>query len=130
MTLRLLWREYRDQHPEGLGYSRFCSYYQSYAKTLSPVMRQVHKAGEKIFVDYLDYLMVYDEKIQGEKGFYNQWHYSLHPSEIVLLFQIIRSHFLIYCFYSLLLQLPRPYLATFRPFEVAPYSVNYRVLDY
>lgn len=52
MTLRLLWREYRDQHPEGLGYSQFCKYYRNYAKTISPVMRQVHKAGEKIFVDY------------------------------------------------------------------------------
>ena len=27
---------------------------------------------DRIFVDYLDNLMVYDEKIQGERGFYNQ----------------------------------------------------------
>src|SRR5438045_941741 len=27
MTLRLLWREYRDQHAKGLGYSQFCNYY-------------------------------------------------------------------------------------------------------
>ena len=52
MTLRLLWREYREQHPQGLGYSQFCHQYQYYAKTITPVMRQIHKAGEKSFVDY------------------------------------------------------------------------------
>lgn len=52
VTLRLLWQEYREQHSDGLGYSRFCWHYQTYRKTLNPVMRQPHKAGEKIFVDY------------------------------------------------------------------------------
>jgi transposase len=52
MTLLLLWREYRDIHADGLGYSQFCEHYRRYAKTLSPVMRQAHKAGEKTFVDY------------------------------------------------------------------------------
>src|SRR5579871_2340822 len=52
VTLRLLWREYRDQHPQGLGYSMFCNHYQRFSKTITPVMRQTHKAGEKTFVDY------------------------------------------------------------------------------
>lgn len=52
MTLRLLWREYREQHPQGFGYSQFCHHYQQYGKTITPVMRQIHKAGEKSFVDY------------------------------------------------------------------------------
>lgn len=52
MTLLLLWREYRDAHPEGLGYTQFCKHYRAQAKTFSPVMRQPHKAGEKTFVDY------------------------------------------------------------------------------
>lgn len=52
MTLRLLWREYRDVHANGFGYTQFCERYRVYAKTLDPVMRQVHKAGEKAFVDY------------------------------------------------------------------------------
>jgi transposase len=52
VTLQLLWREYREQHPDGLGYSQFCNHYQQYKASISPVMRQKHKAGEKVFVDY------------------------------------------------------------------------------
>lgn len=52
VTLRLLWREYRDIQPNGLGYTQFCERYRAYVKTITPVMRQVHKGGEKTFVDY------------------------------------------------------------------------------
>jgi transposase len=52
VTLQLLWREYRVQHPDGLGYSQFCNHYNQYKKNINPVMRQTHKAGEKVFVDY------------------------------------------------------------------------------
>ena len=52
VTLQLLWREYRTQHPNGIGYSNFCHYYGKFKKTINPVMRQKHKAGEKAFVDY------------------------------------------------------------------------------
>jgi transposase len=52
VTLLLLWREYREIHPDGYGYTNFCNKYRAYAKQLSPMMRQTHKAGEKIFVDY------------------------------------------------------------------------------
>jgi len=52
VTLMLLWREYRDIHANGLGYTQFCLQYQQFAKTLSPVMRQTHKGGEKCYVDY------------------------------------------------------------------------------
>lgn len=66
MTLRLLWREYREQHPDGLCYSQFCRYYENYAKTLNPVMHQCHKAGEKTFVDYAGMTMEWIEPITGE----------------------------------------------------------------
>ena len=52
VTLQLLWREYRAQYLNGVGYSAFCHYYGDYKKTINPVMRQKHKAGEKSFVDY------------------------------------------------------------------------------
>lgn len=52
ITLQLLWREYRVQHSDGLGYSQFCNYYSAYKKTINPVMRQIYKAGDKTFVDY------------------------------------------------------------------------------
>ena len=52
VTRFLLWQEYRAVHPDGYEYSRFCDLWQRFAKSLNPSMRQVHRAGEKIFVDY------------------------------------------------------------------------------
>jgi len=52
VTLRLLWREYRDSQPDGYGYSQFCELYRQWNKRLSPCMRLTHRAGEKLFVDY------------------------------------------------------------------------------
>lgn len=52
VTLRLLWEEYRADIPEGYGYSRFCELYGIWKGRVSPVMRQVHPAGERLFVDY------------------------------------------------------------------------------
>lgn len=52
VTLQLLWQEYREEHPDGYGYSRYCDFYRGWEKRISPTMRQTHVAGEKMFVDY------------------------------------------------------------------------------
>jgi transposase len=52
VTLRLLWVEYREAHPDGYGYSQYCELYGRYISKLDPPMRLNHKAGEKLFVDY------------------------------------------------------------------------------
>ena len=52
VTLSLLWEEYRTVHPDGYGYSRYCELYTRWEGKLSPVMRQRHAAGDKLFVDY------------------------------------------------------------------------------
>jgi transposase len=52
VTLMLLWEEYRQREPDGYGYSRWCDLYRGWAGRLKPTMRQVHLAGEKMFVDY------------------------------------------------------------------------------
>lgn len=52
VTLSLLWVEYRQDHPDGYGYSQFCHRYRAWKQHLNPTMRQKHKAGEKLFVDY------------------------------------------------------------------------------
>jgi len=52
VTLALLWEEYRGVHPGGYGYSRYCELYTRWEGKLSPVMRQRHPAGERLFVDY------------------------------------------------------------------------------
>jgi transposase len=52
VTLQLLWEEYRNQHPEGYRYSRFCELYRSWLRRQEVVLRQEHRAGERLFVDY------------------------------------------------------------------------------
>jgi len=52
VTLMLLWQEYCAQNPKAFGYSRFCELYRDWESRLSPTMRQVHPAGERLFVDY------------------------------------------------------------------------------
>jgi transposase len=50
--LQLLWLEYKNQHPEGYQYSQFCERFNQWKKTLQLSLRQEHKAGEKLFIDY------------------------------------------------------------------------------
>jgi transposase len=52
VTLQLLWEEYRNQHPDGYRYSRFCELYRRWLRRQEVVLRQEHRAGEKLFVDY------------------------------------------------------------------------------
>ena len=53
VTLQLLWEEYKERHPQdGYQYSRYCDLYRSWRGKLDLSMRQDHKAGEKLFVDY------------------------------------------------------------------------------
>jgi transposase len=52
VTLMLLWDEYRREQPDGYGYSRWCDLYRGWEGRLSPTMRQVHPAGERLFVDF------------------------------------------------------------------------------
>ncbi len=52
VTLRLVWREYRQVHPAGYGYSQFCELYRRWAGQLDPTLRPVQVPGEKMFVDW------------------------------------------------------------------------------
>ncbi len=66
VTLSLLWEEYRNVHPDGYGYSRFCELYRRWRGRLSPAMRQTHVAGEKMFVDYAGQTIEVMDGLTGE----------------------------------------------------------------
>jgi transposase len=57
MTLALLWEEYRAGAPDGFGYSWFCDLYREWVGRLKPTLRQVHIAGERMFVDCTGHTM-------------------------------------------------------------------------
>lgn len=54
VTLTLLWEEYRAEFAERhtYSYSQFCENYRQFARQLKRSMRQIHCAGEKLFIDY------------------------------------------------------------------------------
>lgn len=67
VTLMLLWLEYKECHPEdGYSYSQFCHHYRLWQRHLDLVMRQEHRAGEKLFVDFPGQrLPIYDRRINA-----------------------------------------------------------------
>ena len=52
VTLELLHLEYLEKHPDGYRYTQFCEHYRTFTKRLKRSMRQIHRAGEKLFVDF------------------------------------------------------------------------------
>ena len=65
LTLQLLWEEYRDSDPNTYRYSRFCELYQRWRRKLDVVMRQEHKAGEKMFVDWAGATIPIHDRVTG-----------------------------------------------------------------
>ena len=68
VTLELLWEEYRNDNPAGYGYSRFCELYQIVSPSFDLSMRQIHRAGEKMFVDYSGQTISIVNHLTGEVG--------------------------------------------------------------
>jgi transposase len=66
VTLQLLWQEYNQARPHGYQYSRFCQLYRSWAKSHTLSLRQPHKAGEKLFVDWAGQTMPITDTETGE----------------------------------------------------------------
>lgn len=51
-TLERIWREWRESHPQGIGYSAFTEHYRRWVKSRHIVMRQTHQPADKLFVDF------------------------------------------------------------------------------
>jgi hypothetical protein len=52
LTQQLLWEEYCQANPDGYRYSRFCELFKRWRRKQDVVLREEHKAGEKLFVDW------------------------------------------------------------------------------
>jgi len=60
LTLSQLWLEYKEKHSDGYQYTQFCEHYWRWRKKLDYCMRQEHRGGEKLFIDYSDGLSIVD----------------------------------------------------------------------
>ncbi len=66
LTLMLLWQEYKERDPEGYQYSQYCELFRQWRKKLDLSMRQEHRAGEKMFVDYCGQTLPIVDPATGE----------------------------------------------------------------
>lgn len=66
VTLRLLWEEYKLLHPDGYEYSWFCQRFRAWQKDIDLVMRQEHKLGEKVFIDWAGDTLPIVDPLTGE----------------------------------------------------------------
>ncbi len=74
VTLQLLWKEYKQKHPEGFQYSQFCPmvwtfsyHFQSWKNASEVGMHINHKAGDKMFVDYAGDKLTYIDRKSGKE---------------------------------------------------------------
>jgi transposase len=66
VTLQLLWEEYKAENPDGYQTAQFYRNYRRWRKVQRPSLRQVYKAGEKVFVDYAGDTVAVKDKETGK----------------------------------------------------------------
>ncbi|MEW6238068.1 MAG: IS21 family transposase [Candidatus Omnitrophota bacterium] len=57
---------FKQRRPDGYQYTQFCERYRRWKGSLDPCMRQEHKAGEKLFVDYCGQTVPVIDRTTGE----------------------------------------------------------------
>ncbi|MDA8365918.1 MAG: IS21 family transposase [Actinomycetota bacterium] len=96
VTLMLLWHEYKESFPDGYAYSQFCELYRAWSRQVDVVMRQDHKAGEKLFVDFAGRrIPIYDER-SGEVCFEAELFVAALGASGYLYAEAVRSQELLY----------------------------------
>lgn len=69
VTRQLLWKEYRELHPEGYSYTQFCEHYSRYRLSLprDAVMHLEHVYGDCLEIDFAGKPLSYIDKSTGEE---------------------------------------------------------------
>jgi transposase len=52
VTRQMLWEQYRQRHPDGLGLTQFKQYYAQWKAQVNPTMHMEHKVGDKLYIDF------------------------------------------------------------------------------
>jgi transposase len=65
VTLQLLWMEFKQRCPEGHQYNQFVQHYRQWAGRLDVVLRQDHRAGEKLFLDFSGQTLPITDPVTG-----------------------------------------------------------------
>ena len=65
VTRMLLWQEYKSAQPDGWQYSVFCDQYRRWLGQQDVVLRQTHRPGDKLFVDYAGQTIGITDRLTG-----------------------------------------------------------------
>lgn len=65
-TLGALHQEYLLQHPDGYRYTQFCWHIRQWNKRTTPGGKLLHKAGDKLYIDFCGNKLSYTDKATGE----------------------------------------------------------------
>jgi transposase len=96
VTLELLWLEYRAEHPDGYGYSQFANLYRTFRGHVDVVMRQNHRAGEKLFVDFPGMTIPIHDRRSGDVAFRAELFVAVAGASSYLYAEAVRSQELLY----------------------------------
>lgn len=66
VTMQLLWDEYREENPQGYGYTQFCEHLSRYRKVNEAVMYFTHRPAEQLLVDFAGDTLHYVNRKTGE----------------------------------------------------------------
>lgn len=66
VTLQLLWEEYRSREADGYGYSQYCQKYRDWLGRQAISLRQAHRAGDKLFIDFAGDTIPIHDPLTGE----------------------------------------------------------------
>jgi transposase len=68
VTKTLVYEEYKKKHPDGAGHSAFLFHFSQWKARVIPSMRQDHKAGDKLYIDFAGQKLFYtDQEADQEK---------------------------------------------------------------
>lgn len=65
-TKQVLWHKYLNENPQGYSYTQFCEHLNRWLKQLKGSGKLIHKAGDKLYVDYTGKKLHWVEKTSGE----------------------------------------------------------------
>lgn len=66
ITRKMLWEDYKQKYPDGLGRSQFNRYLAAWRAQVNCTMRIEHKAGDKMFIDFAGEKLSIIDKQTGE----------------------------------------------------------------
>ena len=67
VTKALLWEEYKKKYPGGASITAFRFHFSQWKARKIPIMRQNHKAGDKLFIDFAGEKLVIKDKETGKE---------------------------------------------------------------